>query len=395
MGDSNPRWEQVKFGEVVRLNRETCKNPAAHGITRAIGLEHLEPGAQHVRLWSEISDDTAFTQRVRPGQVLFGKRRAYQKKVSTVDFDAVCSGDIYAFESANPRRLLPELLPFLCQTQAFFEYAVGTSAGSLSPRTNWSSLSEYAFSLPPIEEQSRIVAAGREFFTLTEHTSRLVKSSEILLRSGLNSLFFFPAIPRRQMITGAPGWKLRAIAELADTTRPISYGILLPGDSVEDGVPMLRVMDFDDFGQRTETEVLRVSAKVADTSKTTYCRAGDLVVSVMATIGRTFVIPPEMDGWNMNRALTLIPTSDNRISKLLHAYFQSGFIKNLLNAEKIGSAQARINLADLKTLPVPVPTDIDAILERIDQLFAMLDAARERHNLAVDLSKRFLAEAFP
>ncbi len=58
--------------------------------------------------------------------------------------------------SRRTQRLLPELLPFICQTDGFFEHAVGTSAGSLSPRTNWESLASYEFALPPLEEQRRI-----------------------------------------------------------------------------------------------------------------------------------------------------------------------------------------------------------------------------------------------
>jgi type I restriction enzyme S subunit len=168
MGELKPGWRRVKFGEVVRLNKETCKDPAAAGIDRVIGLEHLEPGDLRVRSWADFADGTTFTNRVRPGQVLFGKRRAYQRKLAVADFDAICSGDIYVFESADPTKLLPDLLPFICQTDSFFEYAVGTSAGSLSPRTNWSSLAEYEFALLPLDEQRR---AARVLWAI-EQTSR-------------------------------------------------------------------------------------------------------------------------------------------------------------------------------------------------------------------------------
>jgi type I restriction enzyme, S subunit len=86
---------------------------------------------------------------------IFRQRRAYQRKLAVADFDGVCSGDIYVFEPKNSK-LLPEFLPFICQTDNFFEYAIGTSAGSLSPTTNWKSLAKYEFALPPMEEQRRI-----------------------------------------------------------------------------------------------------------------------------------------------------------------------------------------------------------------------------------------------
>ncbi|WP_147441792.1 restriction endonuclease subunit S [Corallococcus exercitus] len=393
MAKGSATWKRVKFGEVVRLVKETCKDPVAAGVERVIGLEHLEPGDLRVRSWSYIADGTTFTTRVRPGQVLFGKRRAYQRKVAVADFDAICSGDIYVFESASPERLLPELLPFICQADAFFEHAVGTSAGSLSPRTNWSSLAEYEFALPPVEEQRRVLPMMAASTYVLQETLSLVTAAKTLLRAGLSRLFLLPTIPRRNLVTASPGWQVKSLEELADPSRPVSYGVLKPGEPVNEGVPMLRVMDFDDYGRRTDTPVLRVARAVADTSSTTYCRAGDLVVSVMATIGRTFVVPQAMDGWNMNRALALVPCREAQVARLLHAYFQSGFVQSLLSAEKIGSAQPRINLADLRTLPVPVPNALDTVLENCDRLFATLDHAERRHDQARAVVSQLRARA--
>jgi len=148
-------WTRVAFGDVVRLCRERSTKPVEDGFDRYVGLEHLEPGDLKIRRWGNVADGITFTSVFRSGQVLFGKRRAYQRKVALVDFDGVCSGDIYVLESKN-EHLLPELLPFICQTDGFFEYAVGTSAGSLSPRTNWKSLASYEFTLPPLDDQRRI-----------------------------------------------------------------------------------------------------------------------------------------------------------------------------------------------------------------------------------------------
>jgi type I restriction enzyme S subunit len=149
-------WERVRFGDVVENINETERNPAEAGIERFIGLEHLEPGSLHIRKWGSVADGTTFTRRCRPGQVLFGKRRAYQRKVAVAEFDAVVSGDIYVLAPKNDR-LLPCLLPFLCMSERFFQHAVGTSAGSLSPRTNWNSLANFEFDLPPLDQQ-RLIA---------------------------------------------------------------------------------------------------------------------------------------------------------------------------------------------------------------------------------------------
>ena len=148
-------WKKVRFGDVVHNVNDTERNPAEAGIDRFIGLEHLAPEDLHIKSWGNVADGTTFTRRCRPSQVLFGKRRAYQRKVAVAEFDAVVSGDIYVL-APKDAQLLPELLSFICMADRFFEYAVGTSAGSLSPRTNWKSLATFEFDLPPLDQQRRI-----------------------------------------------------------------------------------------------------------------------------------------------------------------------------------------------------------------------------------------------
>ena len=154
-----PGWTHAAFGDVVRLSNERSSNPEAAGFERYVGLEHLDPGDLAIRRWGRVAAGTTFTSVFRPGHVLFGKRRAYQRKVAVPDFSGVCSGDIYVLESKDEHLLLPELLPFVCQTEAFFQHAIGTSAGSLSPRTNWQNLAAYEFTLPPPREQRRMAGA--------------------------------------------------------------------------------------------------------------------------------------------------------------------------------------------------------------------------------------------
>lgn len=150
-------WRRVRFGDVVTNAKETLKDPVGAGLDRVVALEHIEPGSLQLSGWQDAADGTTFTRRFRAGQTLFAKRRAYQRKVAFAEFDGVCSGDILAFE-AKPDELLPELLPFIVQSDAFFEYALRTSAGSLSPRTKWQDLATWEFDLPPLDEQGRIAS---------------------------------------------------------------------------------------------------------------------------------------------------------------------------------------------------------------------------------------------
>jgi len=145
----------VKFGDVVRNVDVVERAPLEAGLDRYIGLEHLDPASLHIRRWGLIEDGTSFTRKFSTRQVLFGKRRAYQRKVAVAEFDGICSGDILVFEPNNDQ-LLPELLAFIVQSEGFFQHALGTSAGSLSPRTRWRDLANYEFPLPPLDDQRRI-----------------------------------------------------------------------------------------------------------------------------------------------------------------------------------------------------------------------------------------------
>ena len=150
---------RVKFGEVVSNLNETVRQGEEHSLTRVVGLEHIEPQDPDLRRWDELSDlpdGTSFSRVFRQGQVLFGKRRAYQRKVAVAPFDGICSSDILVFAPAN-KKLHPDFLLFIVQSEGFFSHALQTSSGSLSPRTRWQDLATYEFELPSIEEQQRIV----------------------------------------------------------------------------------------------------------------------------------------------------------------------------------------------------------------------------------------------
>lgn len=150
-------WKKYRFDEVCRQVNEVTKDPAAEGLDHVIGLEHIEPNNLHITQWDTLEKETTFTRKFKKGQVLFGRRRAYQRKVAYAEFDGICSGDILVFEAIETV-MLPELLPFLIQSAGFFQKALETSAGSLSPRTKFKELADYEFLLPPKPEQKRLAA---------------------------------------------------------------------------------------------------------------------------------------------------------------------------------------------------------------------------------------------
>lgn len=249
MSDKNnkalkPGWRRVKFGDVVRLSKARSQDPLTDGFERYIGLEHLEPGDLRIRNWGNVADGVTFTSVFQPGQVLFGKRRAYQRKVAVADFAGVCSGDIYVLETKSAQILLPELLPFICQTDAFFDHAVGTSAGSLSPRTNWKSLADFEFSLPPIEEQQRTLALLAAGLSAVDELRAAIDVLPIVRFSMEERLLSMDGVPRQKVgdiarFTSGKGIRVSDLPKKPSDSNPVPVfggnGISGYTDSVMDG----------------------------------------------------------------------------------------------------------------------------------------------------------------
>ncbi len=152
-------------------------------VTRFIGLENIESENLNITTWGNIADGTTFTKRFSKGDVLFGKRRAYLKKVAIANFDGICSGDILVLK-AKEKKMLPTLLPFYVSAEAFIQHAVSTSAGSLSPRTKWKDLSSFEIAIPDLKTQEKIV----EVFQQIQTTLAQITSQKQTLKNLKNKL---------------------------------------------------------------------------------------------------------------------------------------------------------------------------------------------------------------
>lgn len=176
---------KVLLGDVAEEVRENYKE--TDGNPAVVGLEHLIPGEIRLKEWSEDTN-TTFTKAFHKGQVLFGRRRAYLKKAAVAPVDGICSGDITVI-SAKQDKILPELLPFVIQNDDFFDFAVGKSAGSLSPRVKWSRLKEYEFNLPSLPQQRKLAKLLWSFVDAKEAYEDLIHQTDELAKSQFIEMF--------------------------------------------------------------------------------------------------------------------------------------------------------------------------------------------------------------
>lgn len=180
----------MKFENIARECRNTYKGSLA-GVP-IVGLEHIEPYDMLLQRW-DTDVETTFTKSFKKGQILFGRRRAYQHKACVATCDGICSGDITVIEPIEGM-VCPELLPFIVQNDNFFDHAIKGSNGALSPRVKWEHMANYEFTLPSLEEQ-RVLAdklwaayeVKQSYLNLIDATNQMVKAKFVEMLNSVSS----------------------------------------------------------------------------------------------------------------------------------------------------------------------------------------------------------------
>jgi type I restriction enzyme, S subunit len=153
-----PGWQRWRFDQMAQSINERVDDPSQAGVEYYVGLEHLDSDSLKIRRWGVPDDVSATKLMFEPGDIIFGRRRAYQRKLGVAEFRGIASAHSLVLR-AKPAVVLPEFLPFFMQSDLFMERAQRISVGSLSPTINWKTLAKEEFALPPLEEQRRITRA--------------------------------------------------------------------------------------------------------------------------------------------------------------------------------------------------------------------------------------------
>jgi len=179
----NNGWEMVKFGDIAE-NIATRVKPSESESDIYVGLEHLDPETLHLKKWGQPSDVEGDKLRFWKGDIIFGRRRAYQRKLAIAEFDGICSAHAIVLR-AKPKIIRPNFLPFFLKSDMFMERAIGISVGSLSPTINWKTLREEEFPLPPLDEQKHIA----EILWAADETVERYEDAKVNTIKSMNAVF--------------------------------------------------------------------------------------------------------------------------------------------------------------------------------------------------------------
>lgn len=376
------RWPVVAFGDVVR-NVKVNVDREEHAFERFIAGGHMQTEDLHIREWGEFGNDyvgPAFHRQFLEGQVLYGSRRTYLKKVAVAPFDGITANTTFVLETRDEAVLLQELLPFLMHTDAFTEHAVRESKGSTNPYVNWPDIAKFRFPLPPPDEQRRIARLLWAADEAMEAWLGVVHAAEVEHQSVRERELGSPDLttrPAKEFICDIfAGNSLKAVNEEASSDE---FGVLKVSAVGKKGfVPSenKRLLDQSEFHESAAVE--------EDDLLITRANTPDLVGRVCLTRAAH----PNL--MLCDKTLRIVP-SDQVIDKvvLLEALRTNRVRRRIKGlASGTGGAMKNISQRDIRSLPITIPDR--AQQTRIAPLFKRLAAVVEEARQHQKQSCRFM-----
>lgn len=376
-------WQRKPFSFVADCVEKHDKNAIQNGLTKFIGLENLDGSSLNITGAGEIENGTTFSKTFQSGDVLFGKRRPYLRKVAIADFNGICSGDILVFR-AKEKSILTDLLPLYVTSENFIQYAISTSAGSLSPRTKWRDLANYEIPLPPPEEQKQIAALFQSIETAMEQVDGQEKDLKALWKRLIDE--FVNDKPSFGNLLKGKKLKTYNYCDVTEKLMrkidPITYGIerIVAGENLES--EDFKIRTWQKVGEGYLGPAFHVLFKVGDIlygSRRTYLRKVSLA---------------DFDGVCANTTYVIRAKEELLLQDLLKHLMQSErFTQYSIGVSK-GSTNPYINWKDLDNFSFQVP-DIETqgeIVKVLDGILEIVELLKQQKNTLKLLKQKLLNE---
>ena len=338
---------KVKLSEVIR-RCQTRVDRCDTDLLYYVAGEHFESGEIDLAGRGEIAGSTIgpmFYYGFKPGDFLLVSRNPHLRKASRVDFAGICSEKTFVLETADEGVLLSEYLPWALQNDRFWDYAQENRHGSTNFFINWSTLADYEFELPPIENQKRIAAILWAAQSVRRNYRKLLKTCDDVVKSQFVEMFGDPKLEPNKWSTKTLGevcaTRLGKMLDAKKQTGKCSYPYLANTNVqwFHFNLTDLRQMDFSDE-DRIEFGL----------------KNGDIMVTEGGEIGRCAIWREEIPNCYFQKAVHRV-RCDSEV--LLPEYFVWCFKMKadlgLFESYVSQSTIAHLTGKKIKQVPIPLP----------------------------------------
>lgn len=379
-----PGWKFWRFDQMATNVNARIDNPSESGMAHYVGLEHLDTDSLKIRRWGTPDDVEATKLMFKTGDIIFGRRRAYQRKLGVAEFDGICSAHAMVLR-AKPDVVIPEFLPFFMQSDIFMNRAVEISVGSLSPTINWKTMALQQFALPPIAEQTKLV--------------EVLRSAEATIEAQTNAADI-GRITRSALVEDAlaANFDPEASKPLGTYLTELSYGSSSRSSYEDKGYPILRIpnvlrgrVDYSDLQhiELNDSEYERLALRKGDV----------LLVRTNGNpqyVGRSVVIDRLHEKTVYASYLIRIRCDENTLrSAFLAEFLNAPTTRQRLRGEvKSSAGNYNINIAGIRKQPICAPNVIhqDALLLQLNDLDGVSEALEARITASKEIKKQLFAE---
>ena len=177
--------------------------------------------------------------------------------------------------------------------------------------------------------------------------------------------------------------------------RKIGYGIVQPGQSVPDGVPVIKVNNLIS-GLKSPSELDTTARENEAKYSRTRLRGGELIVSVVGTIGKTAIVPKSFAGCNLVRATALIDIENELMSKWVKYYFDSPCGQSYIEQNLNTTVQPTLNIKSLVEMPIPLrnTTEMEKIVLLLSSLDEKIEVNRQINDNLEQQAQSYFQELF-
>jgi restriction endonuclease S subunit len=358
-------WQLVKFGDVAIQQKQTVdrENTALSCFVKG---EHLYSEDLHLRKWWELKDEflgPAFIRKFEEGDILYGSRRTYLRKVVIAPFDGITSNTTFVIK-ANEEKIDRKLLPYILLSEGFSQHSIKNSKGSVNPYVNWKDLAGYEFLLPPIQTQKVL----SELFLRLDN----FQESNLLLKEKASKYFDSLIIER----TSKKNVPFKELGSLVDT--PINNGVFKKRDCFGKGTLLVNVTDI--YGSFEVNPAILDRVEVNEKELNSFSAIpGDIIFNrsslVLDGIGHSCLIPDHKEEMVFECHLMRVrPNKELINSRYLCRYCLSPLGKKYLLSRSQTTTMTTINQDALNKMPIPLPPieeQID-IANRLDDVEAVI-----------------------
>ncbi len=362
-------WDMRYRFDQIAINSKAKKKPVEEDRHHYIGLEHLDSGSLVVSRWGADVAPKGEKLLMKKGDVLFGKRRAYQKKVAIAPFDGIFSAHGMVLRP-NEDVIDKDFFPMFISSDYFLDTAIGLSVGSLSPTINWKDLARQEFELPSMDKQrelAQVLWAMEETKVGYQH---LLADTEELVKSRFVEMFGDP-------VTNPMGWPVKKLSDIAEYYNGLTYH---PEDTADEGTLVLRSSNIQEGKLAYEDNVF-VSCDIREKY---FVRENDILMcsrnGSARLVGKVAVIK-NIDSPMAFGAFMMIIRS--KLWAYLYVYFQmEAFRRQIITGKTSTINQITGKMLDAVEIPVPSDFVVEQFMlfvQQADKSKLVIQETLEKH----------------